>query len=81
MCDITDIHEIYKRLQDDESKVIYIARLNYSMTQDVCFLKKMVDQTVKSKAAWQSFLKRRSSYGAMVFPMSGSSMQEALFIS
>lgn len=58
MCDITDIREIYKRLQDDESKVIYIARLNYSMTQDVCFLKEMVEQTAKSKAVWQSFMKK-----------------------
>lgn len=58
MCDVTNIQEIYKKLKDDESKEIYIDRLNYSMTQDVYFLKKMVDQTVKRKAAWQELCNR-----------------------
>lgn len=56
--DMENIQEIYKKLQDDESKLIYIDRLNYSITQDVSYLGKMVDRVIKGKAVWQKFLKR-----------------------
>lgn len=58
MCNVSSIQEIYKKLQDDESKIIYIDRLNYSITQDSFYLKEMVDRVIKSKTIWQDFLKR-----------------------
>ena len=53
MCNVNSIQETYKRLQDDESKVIYIDRLNYSITQDSFYLKEMVGRVIKSKTIWQ----------------------------
>ena len=58
MCNVNSIQETYKRLQDDESKVIYIDRLNYSITQDSFYLKEMVGRVIKSKTIWQDLLKR-----------------------
>ncbi len=56
MCGIGNLQEIYKRLQDDESKMIYISRLNYSVTQDVSYLREMVGRVMKTKTVWQNFL-------------------------
>ncbi len=58
MCDIRCIQKIYSRLQDDESKLIYVDRLNYSFTYDASFLRDMVDKTVREKAIWKGFLER-----------------------
>ena len=45
------IKEIYNNLQDEESKMIYTNRLNYSLTHDYGFLKSMVDNTVRNQTA------------------------------
>ncbi len=58
MYDVGYIQKIYSRLQDDESKSIYIDRLNYSLTNDASFLKKMVDGTVRNTTIWRGFLQQ-----------------------
>lgn len=58
MCGVSDIREIYERLQDDESKQIYMSRLNYSITQEFSCLREMIDRVIKTKGAWKDFLKR-----------------------
>lgn len=57
MCDIKYIRKIYSRLQDDVSRLIYVDRLNYSFTDDVSFLKDMVDKTLRQNVIWKDFLK------------------------
>lgn len=57
MLDSRYIRKIYGKLQDDESKQIYIDRINYSLTRDASFLKNMVDRTVRATALWKDFLK------------------------
>ncbi len=58
MSDMRKIREIYHKLQDDESKLIYIDRLNYSVTSDASFIKNMVDKTVRNTAIWKAFLEQ-----------------------
>lgn len=58
MYDIGNIQEIYKRLQDDESKSVYIDRLDYSLTNDAYFLRKLVDKTLRDSVIWKDFLGR-----------------------
>lgn len=63
------IKNIYNNIQDEESKVIYISRLNYSLTHDYGFLKSMVDNTVRNRAEWKRFceeLMGRSQNEAMI---------------
>ncbi len=57
MFGIRYIQDIYSRLQDDESKRVYIDRMNYSLTGDAFFLKNMVDQTVRDAVLWKDFLR------------------------
>ena len=47
------IQKIYNHIPEKESKLIYIDRLNYSLTKDITILQKMVDRTVRSRAVWQ----------------------------
>lgn len=49
------IKDIYDKMQDEESKMIYTCRLNYSLTRDNGFMKSMVDNTVRNRAEWKSF--------------------------
>lgn len=49
------IKDIYSNIQDEESKMIYMCRLNYSLTHDNGFLKSMVDNTVRNRVEWKSF--------------------------
>lgn len=64
MFDMSCIQEIYGKLQDDESKRIYIDRMNYSLTGDAAFLKNMVDHTVRDSAVWKDFVEHLAGLAA-----------------
>lgn len=49
------IKDIYNNIQDEESKMIYMGRLNYSLTRDYGFLKSIVDNTVRNRTEWKRF--------------------------
>lgn len=69
MYDMGYVQKIYGRLQDEESKSIYMDRLNYSLTDDYRFLDSMVDRTVRDRPEWKAFcglLKEKSADGGMV---------------
>ncbi len=69
MCELNCIKKIYSHIQDEESRRIYMARLNYSLTSDYGFLKQMVDMTVRNTALWKNFISylcERSQYRSMV---------------
>lgn len=57
MLEEREIYRIYHSMQDDVSKQIYTARLNYSLTGDYRFLNGMVDNMVRSREEWQAFCK------------------------
>lgn len=65
------IKDIYSNIQDEESKMIYISRLNYSLTRDYGFLKLMVDNTVRNRAEWKRFceelIKRNQDEAMVIF--------------
>lgn len=49
--------KIYERMGDELSRRIYIDRLNYSITQDACYLNEMVERTVRHQGGiWKAFL-------------------------
>lgn len=63
------IKDIYNNIQDEESKMIYMCRLNYSLTHDHSFLDSMVDETVRNREVWKSFcesLKQKNKSETMV---------------
>ena len=47
---------IYERMGDEESKMIYMARLAYSLTGEWKFIENMVDKTARSRPLWKEFL-------------------------
>lgn len=49
------IKNIYWNLKDEQSKMIYINRVNYSLTGDLCFIDNMINQTVRQNPKWISF--------------------------
>ena len=51
------IKDIYNYISDEESKMIYMSRLNYSLTHDYGFLRSMVDKTIRNRAEWKTFCK------------------------
>lgn len=55
MCIIEHSREIYRHLADEQSRMIYIDRLNYSLTGDMCFIETMVDKTIRQNHTWKSF--------------------------
>lgn len=65
------IKDIYNNMQDEESKMIYMSRLNYSLTRDCGFLESMVDNTVRNRAEWKRFceelMKRNQSETMVIF--------------
>lgn len=65
------IKDIYNNMQDAESKMIYMCRLNYSLTRDFGFLKSMVDNTVRNRAEWKGFceelIKRNQNETMIIF--------------
>lgn len=57
-------------MADELSRKIYIERLNYSITQDDCFIDGIVEQAVRSRESWRCFcrlLKERASDGLYLY--------------
>lgn len=50
-----EVKNIYDHMQDIVSKEIFMDRLNYSLTQDICFLEKMINRTLRKKKGWNTF--------------------------
>lgn len=46
---------IYRNLADMQSKMIYVNRLNYSLTGDCSFIENIVDQTLRQNPLWKEF--------------------------
>lgn len=55
MCIVKDCREIYRHLADEQSKMIYRNRLNYSLTGDRAFIGDIVDHTIRRDCRWISF--------------------------
>lgn len=69
MCIVEYSREIYQNLADAQSKMIYVDRLNYSLTGDRCFIEDMVNRTVRQSPLWISFcetLEREAGQNKMV---------------
>ncbi len=49
------IQMIYDRIQDEQSKMIYINRLNYSLTKDYTYIENIVNNTVRKQPLWKKF--------------------------
>lgn len=49
------IQMIYEKLQDEQSKMIYINRLNYSLTKDYYYIQNIVNHTVRKQPLWKQF--------------------------
>lgn len=68
---LNNIQKIYSKIPDKESKMIYINRMNYSLTGDEGFLESMVDRTVRSNTQWKVFCKflieKASDNGMVIF--------------
>lgn len=47
--------EIYRHLADEQSRMIYMDRLNYSLTGDMRFIETLVDKTIRQNHTWKSF--------------------------
>lgn len=47
--------EIYRHLADEQSRMIYMDRLNYSLTGDMRFIEDLVDRTIRQNQMWKSF--------------------------
>lgn len=52
--DIRNIRKVYKMLEDEESKEIYLARLNYLVTRDYKYLKSIIEKYVPQVPALNS---------------------------
>lgn len=52
---INSFQNIYARMADELSKLIYMYRLNYSITQDGSYIDKMVEHVVRSRVEWNTF--------------------------
>lgn len=55
MCMIEHSREIYRHLADEQSRMIYMNRMNYSLTGDKRFIEDLVDRTLRRNQRWQSF--------------------------
>lgn len=55
MCIVEHSREIYWHLADEQSRMIYMNRLNYSLTGDMCFIEDLVDKTIRQSQIWSSF--------------------------
>ena len=69
MCIIEHSREIYRHLADEQSRMIYVDRLNYSMTGDMNFIEDLVDKTIRQSRTWSLFcesLKDRASNNEML---------------
>ncbi len=49
------IQMIYEKIQDEQSKMIYINRLNYSLTKDYYYIQNIVNNTVRKQPLWKQF--------------------------
>jgi FkbM family methyltransferase len=52
---LRDIYETYSHIQDEQSKFIYINRLDYSLTHDTKYLENIVNHTVRNRDEWTGF--------------------------
>jgi hypothetical protein len=52
---LRDIYEIYSRIQDGQSKSIYVNRLDYSLTHDTEYLENIVNHSVRNRDEWTRF--------------------------
>lgn len=69
MCVAECSKEIYQKLADVQSRMIYLNRLNYSLTEDRCFIEDMVNRTLRQNPLWTSFceaLEREAEKNRMV---------------
>lgn len=55
MCIDKYSREIYRHLADEQSKMIYTNRLDYSLTGDPRFIEDLVDHTIRKSQVWESF--------------------------
>lgn len=55
MCIAECSKKIYQKLADVQSRMIYLNRLNYSLTEDRCFIEDMVNRTLRQNPLWTSF--------------------------
>ena len=53
-----NLQKIYARISDSLSKEIFIDRLNYSVTHEYHYLKKMVNRTVRNSGEWKTFCRK-----------------------
>lgn len=69
MCIVEHSREIYRHLADEQSRMIYTNRLNYSLTGDMRFIEDLVNRTLRQNQTWKSFcesLKEKSGGNEMV---------------
>ena len=69
MCIVEHSREIYRHLADEQSRMIYTNRLNYSLTGDMSFIEDLVNRTLRKNQTWKSFcesLKVKSGSNEMV---------------
>ena len=63
------IKRIEGSLCDEQSKMIYDNRLNYSLTKEYRFIENVVDKTVRNQLLWKNFceqLAEKSAIGELV---------------
>ena len=55
MCIVEHSREVYRHLADEQSRMIYMNRLNYSLTGDMRFIEDLVNRTLRQNQTWRSF--------------------------
>lgn len=55
MCIVEYTRYIYRHLADKQSRMVYMDRLNYSLTGDMNFIEDLVDKTIRQSRAWRFF--------------------------
>ncbi len=55
MCIVEYTRYIYRHLADKQSRMVYMDRLNYSLTGDMNFIEDLVDKTIRQSRTWRFF--------------------------